>query len=79
MAITTLDEKCEINCDHCPFSSPAYHRSDFRLMIIEAKDAGWFITKNDKTKKFQHACPACAGVARAEFFAEKYQRDYQHG
>ncbi len=38
--------KSQVSCDHCPASYPnTYAHEDFRVMIADAKTAGWIIRK----------------------------------
>lgn len=73
MTIARHETRLQICCDHCPASYPnTYEADDFRVMIADAKTAGWKIAKaaparhSRDTSDLFGAPPRIAGKASAE-------------
>ncbi|AZN71981.1 hypothetical protein D5400_12475 [Georhizobium profundi] len=46
MSIARHDQRMQINCDACPAAYPnTYAEEDFRVMVADAKAAGWIVRK----------------------------------
>jgi hypothetical protein len=46
-------------CDDCQDTTDDYDGDEFALMIRDAKNDGWLITRDDKTGEYSHMCPDC--------------------
>ena len=46
MSISRHDQRMQITCDACPAAYPnTYAKEDFRVMVADAKAAGWIARK----------------------------------
>jgi hypothetical protein len=76
MSITRHDQRMQITCDACPAAYPnTYAEEDFRVMVADAKAAGWIVRKipaaavagRDRDTSDLFGKPPCiAGGAKAE-------------
>lgn len=52
--------KIQLICDECENNeTDLQDKDDFDVLIDEAKQDGWLITKDDG--KWKHICPRCCG------------------
>lgn len=64
MTILTDRRDRQLECDRCPETTPVYDKDDFDIMIAEAKDQGWEISRS--SAGWRHLCRSCRSGERLD-------------